>query len=597
MESPDRPRPRSRLFATIIGVDVYDRPDFAPLGGAARDARLVFDALGRTRLAGTQVVGRLLISGGEVEPTRAAIVEALRQVAAEAGQADTVLIHFAGHGVIVGGQVALAPRDGRLSEPDSLLSLAAIQDLFEQSRCPRRAMLLDACQEVIASGAAAPAECAPARGAAADVAGADACAECAADALAADVPSPVGVAGAARGAGGYRTRGTVSSGFVDALRVDRSGWVLVTSCGPGELSLESDELNRHGIFSYHVALGLRGEADLDRDGTVGLGELVQYLSTSVPWEARRASAGFLTQTPHLVCRGHVAPFTDEGAAGGDAAPVHERKFAPPPGLARAWLGALGGAWPFEPVTAWRWLILGGGVLYGLLMGLEVVHFAGFVRGAAAGGDDWLTAGAHWLAGGAVAAASLALWLLAMALAQAAVTLRYHHAGYIDGMALLLWHVAVFAGAAAAWRAAADADAGHLVRFGAAMFIYICVMVVFGFNAVHTLLSVLDLERRKEEAVLRDFFREFERRLHRAELPSALACETFHPRIYLALWIAATAVLLPLMAATLLKGRMTPADGLALLRAVVLWVLVSWFVSGYNATYRQLLRKHPKQVKA
>ena len=82
---------RPRLLATIIGVDLYDSEGVENLSGAARDARLVYDALRRTRLASTEVSGQLLVSDGETQPTREGILQTLRSVAAEALPSDTVL--------------------------------------------------------------------------------------------------------------------------------------------------------------------------------------------------------------------------------------------------------------------------------------------------------------------------------------------------------------------------------------------------------------------------------------------------------------------------------------------------------------------------
>src|SRR2546426_1185207 len=50
-------------------------------------------------------------------------------------------------------------------------------------------------------------------------------------------------------------------------------------------ALESDKL-RHGLFTYYLLRGLRGEADVNHDGEVTLGELTAFLGTSVPAAAR-----------------------------------------------------------------------------------------------------------------------------------------------------------------------------------------------------------------------------------------------------------------------------------------------------------------------
>jgi uncharacterized caspase-like protein len=42
----------------------------------------------------------------------------------------------------------------------------------------------------------------------------------------------------------------------------------------------------HGIFTYSVLRGLKGEADVDHDGVVTAGELLDYLRFVVPRETR-----------------------------------------------------------------------------------------------------------------------------------------------------------------------------------------------------------------------------------------------------------------------------------------------------------------------
>ncbi|MBA3752574.1 MAG: caspase family protein [Nitrospira sp.] len=50
-------------------------------------------------------------------------------------------------------------------------------------------------------------------------------------------------------------------------------------------SLESDTL-RHGLFTYYLLRGLRGEADLNRNGEVTIGEVTAYVTRTVPMMAR-----------------------------------------------------------------------------------------------------------------------------------------------------------------------------------------------------------------------------------------------------------------------------------------------------------------------
>jgi hypothetical protein len=538
--------------AVLVGIDEFQC--LADLSGAARDAALISDALRRTRMSTTETHVDLLATGEGVSPTRDEIVQSLESISNAAGPNDTLLLFFASHGVIVDGKVAIVPADGDPSRPETLVSIEGVQRVFERCRCPRRAMLLDVCQEVM--GGEEETE-----GDATEV--------------------------ATRGVGPYRTRGELTSGFMEGLRVDSRGWTILTSCGPNQLSVESEDLDNHGVFSYYTALGLRGDADMDRDGTVGLGELAQYIANNVPREVRLVTGGFLEQIPELICRGQITPFTDEGAASGDAAPVERRSFTPPGGFWSLWLDCVRGYWPFEPITAWHWWIRGSAFLYGTIMAIEVLIY--------------LSSGPTGRPPAAVLVGliSAVLWVSMVKFAVAAAPLRYHHAGYINATILALWQLAVFIGVVSV-RGVTSGDDPDLttatIHFGAVLFSLICIMVVFGFNVVHLILSLLDLERRQEEGVLRSFFREMEQKWMRAELPCPLPCETFHPRIYLVLWGGVSLILLLLLGASLLRKQISAQEGLAFLRNILLFVLVAWFTSWTNTAYRHIRRKHPKQVK-
>src|SRR5215471_2255679 len=63
------------------------------------------------------------------------------------------------------------------------------------------------------------------------------------------------------------------------------GRYLIASCDEGQKSFECAELG-HGLFTYHLLEGIRGAADRDGDGRVGLAELFNYISTAVSRDAR-----------------------------------------------------------------------------------------------------------------------------------------------------------------------------------------------------------------------------------------------------------------------------------------------------------------------
>ena len=65
------------------------------------------------------------------------------------------------------------------------------------------------------------------------------------------------------------------------------------------MSLELQELG-HGVFTYYLVRGLRGAADLNRDGIVTLQELYEYVEQQVTVKAR-ASGG----NQHPVMKGEM----------------------------------------------------------------------------------------------------------------------------------------------------------------------------------------------------------------------------------------------------------------------------------------------------
>jgi hypothetical protein len=74
---------------------------------------------------------------------------------------------------------------------------------------------------------------------------------------------------------------------------------LIATTGVRE-GLESDKL-RHGLFTYYLLRGLKGEADENLDGEVTLGELAAFVSRSVPPAAK--SAFNQEQLPHILPTG------------------------------------------------------------------------------------------------------------------------------------------------------------------------------------------------------------------------------------------------------------------------------------------------------
>jgi hypothetical protein len=247
------PTPKvSSRWAVIVGVGEYDDRTIPRLRFAARDAEAMYEFL-TTRGGYPKEHVLLLTDSTAQKPTLLNIKRALGDfLARRAGRDDMVLIYFAGHGapeVDAGGMEAdglskyLIPRDG---DPESLYTTALpmdeIQRIFARVAAERIVMLLDTCYSGNAGGRT------------------------------------------------FARASTRASGLDDQFlqRLTRSrGRVIMTASGPNEVALELPELG-HGVFTYYVLQGLRGQADRDRDGLVTVSELYEYVEDQVDRTARRA---------------------------------------------------------------------------------------------------------------------------------------------------------------------------------------------------------------------------------------------------------------------------------------------------------------------
>ncbi len=86
----------------------------------------------------------------------------------------------------------------------------------------------------------------------------------------------------------YKTRslGTPLEKFMNMF-TEASGRVFLASSKPEELSQEKPEL-RNGVFTHYLLQGLKGEADLDRDGVVTVDEAYDFVYERTKNETRGA---------------------------------------------------------------------------------------------------------------------------------------------------------------------------------------------------------------------------------------------------------------------------------------------------------------------
>ena len=262
--TPGAPAAVSRVlgerWAVVIGAGQFENRAIPRLRYATADAEAVYRTL--TTVGGFKKDNvKLLTDTSEQKPT----LRNLRQVlgtflARNPQKEDTVLIFFAGHGAPEvdargverdGLAKYLIPVD---ADPDDLYATALpmdeIRTIFERIEAERVVVFLDTCY----SGA-----------------------------------------GGGRTFAAKNTRATsVDDDFLQRLARSK-GRAIITASKSTEVSLELAELG-HGIFTYYLVEGLKGAADLDRDGVVTLQELYTYVESQV---SRRSRAVGGNQHPVL----------------------------------------------------------------------------------------------------------------------------------------------------------------------------------------------------------------------------------------------------------------------------------------------------------
>lgn len=271
---PSAPAIARNRWAVVIGVGRYDRTEIPPLRYAVADAERLYDALvGSAGFKKEHVL--LLTDKTERKPTLRNVKWALGTFLARSAQKDDlIVIFFAGHGApevdprgVESDGLAkyLVPAD---ADPDDLYATALPMDelttIFSRIEADQVVMFLDACYSGAAGG---------------------------------------------RTFASKRTRASrIDDVFLERLTRSK-GRVIVSASRANEVSLELADLG-HGVFSHYLIQGIRGTADLDRDGMVSLQELYQYLEQEVSRKSRLAGGN-----QHPVMKGElegVLPLTRLG---------------------------------------------------------------------------------------------------------------------------------------------------------------------------------------------------------------------------------------------------------------------------------------------
>jgi WD40 repeat protein len=216
---------KGRLFIVAVGVDNYTKlGDRYSLRYAGADARLMVDTL--TKKAGplhTEVISKLLVTGGDTPPTKANIEDALLAFR-DARPEDTVVLFLASHGVNEGADYLMIPEDAERTEagywrPSSVMQWSVLQKALQDAQ-GSRIMFVDTCH---------------------------------------------------------------SSGAYNARLVKDAADANIVVFSATDKDTEAQETSKlgHGVFTYALSQGLNGEADPRKKGSVSIFALSDYVSDEV----------------------------------------------------------------------------------------------------------------------------------------------------------------------------------------------------------------------------------------------------------------------------------------------------------------------------
>jgi hypothetical protein len=233
LKPPDSPRPprvpEGGVVALLIGVDRYDNKKIGDLKYADGDASGLAEALRPYARRPDDVVELTSTSSKpHLTPRRHNVRRELKKLAGACTEGNTLVVAFCGKEVLPRGnpEFFLGLADADPVDANSLLSLSEVYAEVARSKAGFKMVLIDACR-MPPPGDDTPRKVAPPPG--------------------------------------------VTAFFGSSNR---------------EFCFE-DADHKHGVFSYYLIEGLRGGADLDRDGKVMLAELERFVKEGVPEHVRR----------------------------------------------------------------------------------------------------------------------------------------------------------------------------------------------------------------------------------------------------------------------------------------------------------------------
>ncbi len=254
-----------KRFALVIGVEEYQDKRISRFNHAASDAKAFADALAQSAgFPRDQVIALAASEPGERQPTRSAILRQLASLQGRVTREGLLLIFFAGHAIEREGKSYLLPSDALAGDAallrETAISAERLRELIRATDAGQVILIFDAHRQQPVAGAAPP-------------------------------------------------NNPLTEDFTRELAFDpRKNEVLafaaIFASSVGHRSYESPA-KKQGAFAATLIAALKGRA-ANKQREVTLSELVKYLQTAVPQEARRDPGLGAEQRPHAVIEGYQA---------------------------------------------------------------------------------------------------------------------------------------------------------------------------------------------------------------------------------------------------------------------------------------------------
>jgi tetratricopeptide (TPR) repeat protein len=222
----------SRIFAVVVGISNYKKSELN-LNFADRDAHFFYNFLQSPNGGSISSEDSALLMNNNA--IRSEVLKEINEKCKHAFEEDTIIIFMACHGMPdpIGKEVYFLSYD---SEPDNIegtgISQNDIEKALNRSKAKKKIWIVDACHS---------------------------------------------------GGIGLTTRGynNIVAKFLLATH-SKEGFPMLSASSANQSSFEDTKWGGgHGVFTYYLLEGLKGNADKDQDGLIGIRELFDYIYDNV----------------------------------------------------------------------------------------------------------------------------------------------------------------------------------------------------------------------------------------------------------------------------------------------------------------------------